>query len=158
MYIRDMRNTKGHVSGLTSGLWHPTDRFTAMTGSEDGTVRCAPPPRRAVRARLFRRCRRLRARTVLGLAGLHLLGPASPARNTLLLTPHPPTPHPTPHLTPHPPSIWDTWNIAQKTVIKPTLSAPGRVAVTSVAYNSDGRYIAAGLMDGTIQVGGGAFV
>lgn len=43
--------------------------------------------------------------------------------------------------------------MAQKTVIKPTLSAPGRVAVTSCAYNSDGRLIAAGLMDGTIQVG-----
>jgi WD40 repeat protein len=40
MYIRDMRNTKGHVSGLTCGVWHPTDRFTAMTASEDGTVRC----------------------------------------------------------------------------------------------------------------------
>ena len=40
MYIRDMRNTTGHVSGLTGGCWHPTDRFTAMTGSEDGTVRC----------------------------------------------------------------------------------------------------------------------
>lgn len=40
MYIRDMKNTKGHVSGLTCGCWHPTDRFTAMTSSEDGTVRC----------------------------------------------------------------------------------------------------------------------
>ncbi|GBF89454.1 hypothetical protein Rsub_02026 [Raphidocelis subcapitata] len=87
MYIRDARNTKGHVSGLTGGVWHPSDRFTAMTASEDGTVR-----------------------------------------------------------------IWDTWNLAQKTVIKPTLAAPGRVSVTSCAYNSDGRLIAAGLMDGTIQV------
>ncbi|KAI8469749.1 MAG: WD40-repeat-containing domain protein [Monoraphidium minutum] len=87
MYIRDMRNTKGHVSGLTCGVWHPTDRFTAMTASEDGTVR-----------------------------------------------------------------IWDTWNIAQKTVIKPSLAAAGRVAVSTCAYNSDGRMIAAGLMDGTIQI------
>lgn len=39
MYIRDARNTKGHVSGLTCGTWHPTDRYTAMTASEDGTVR-----------------------------------------------------------------------------------------------------------------------
>ena len=39
MYIRDMKNTKGHVSGLCGGQWHPTDRFTAMTCSEDGTVR-----------------------------------------------------------------------------------------------------------------------
>ncbi|KIY94244.1 putative Gastrulation defective protein 1 like protein [Monoraphidium neglectum] len=87
MYIRDMRNTKGHVSGLTCGVWHPTDRFTAMTASEDGTVR-----------------------------------------------------------------IWDTWNVLQKTVIKPSLAGAGRVAVSSCAYNSDGRLIAAGIMDGTIQV------
>lgn len=40
MYIRDARNTKGHVSGLTAGCWHPTDRFTVLTASEDGTVRC----------------------------------------------------------------------------------------------------------------------
>eukprot|EP00877_Chromochloris_zofingiensis_P012178 jgi/Chrzof1/7213/Cz02g14300.t1 len=87
MYIRDMKNTKGHVSGLTSGQWHPTDRYTAMTASEDGTVR-----------------------------------------------------------------IWDTWNIQQKTVIKPSLAKPGRVTVSSCAYNCDGRLIAAGLMDGTIQL------
>jgi hypothetical protein len=28
MYIRDPRNTKGHISALTSGQWHPTDRWT----------------------------------------------------------------------------------------------------------------------------------
>ena len=26
MYIRDMKNTKGHVSGCTGGSWHPTDK------------------------------------------------------------------------------------------------------------------------------------
>ncbi len=26
MYIRDMKNTKGHVSGCTGGAWHPTDK------------------------------------------------------------------------------------------------------------------------------------
>jgi hypothetical protein len=39
MYIRDMKNTKGHVTGCTGGAWHPTDKFTAATCSEDGTVR-----------------------------------------------------------------------------------------------------------------------
>jgi len=39
MYIRDMRNTTGHVSACTWGQWHPTDRGTAITSSEDGTVR-----------------------------------------------------------------------------------------------------------------------
>eukprot|EP00195_Chlamydomonas_chlamydogama_P015841 CAMPEP_0202913062 /NCGR_PEP_ID=MMETSP1392-20130828/59433_1 /ASSEMBLY_ACC=CAM_ASM_000868 /TAXON_ID=225041 /ORGANISM="Chlamydomonas chlamydogama, Strain SAG 11-48b" /LENGTH=510 /DNA_ID=CAMNT_0049604183 /DNA_START=1 /DNA_END=1533 /DNA_ORIENTATION=+ len=39
MYIRDLKNTKGHISGLTAGQWHPTDRYTAMTSSEDGTLR-----------------------------------------------------------------------------------------------------------------------
>lgn len=27
MYIRDMKNTKGHISGCTGGHWHPTDRY-----------------------------------------------------------------------------------------------------------------------------------
>lgn len=39
MYIRDQRNTKGHVSGCTSGQWHPTDRKACLTASEDGTLR-----------------------------------------------------------------------------------------------------------------------
>ena len=39
MYIRDMKNTKGHISGCTFGAWHPTDRYTAITSSEDGSVR-----------------------------------------------------------------------------------------------------------------------
>eukprot|EP00192_Tetraselmis_astigmatica_P008785 CAMPEP_0117652634 /NCGR_PEP_ID=MMETSP0804-20121206/2736_1 /TAXON_ID=1074897 /ORGANISM="Tetraselmis astigmatica, Strain CCMP880" /LENGTH=689 /DNA_ID=CAMNT_0005458703 /DNA_START=115 /DNA_END=2184 /DNA_ORIENTATION=- len=39
MYIRDMKNTKGHISGCTFGMWHPEDRFTALTSSEDGSLR-----------------------------------------------------------------------------------------------------------------------
>jgi WD40 repeat protein len=39
MYLRDLKNTKGHVAGCTHGQWHPTDRHTAMTSSTDGTVR-----------------------------------------------------------------------------------------------------------------------
>ena len=27
MYIRDQKNTKGHVSPCTYGQWHPTDRY-----------------------------------------------------------------------------------------------------------------------------------
>ena len=27
MYIRDLRNTKGHVSPCTNGAWHPLDRL-----------------------------------------------------------------------------------------------------------------------------------
>ena len=27
MYIRDQKNTKGHVSPCTYGHWHPTDRY-----------------------------------------------------------------------------------------------------------------------------------
>ena len=26
MYIRDQRNTKGHISPATGGKWHPTDK------------------------------------------------------------------------------------------------------------------------------------
>lgn len=87
MYIRDMRNTKGHVSGLCGGSWHPHDRNTAMTCSEDGTVR-----------------------------------------------------------------LWDTENIEQKVVVKPTLKKPGRVAVTACCYSADGTMIAGGLRDGSIQI------
>lgn len=54
--------------------------------------------------------------------------------------------------------IWDTHNILQKTVIKPSLARPVRTAVNAVSYNSTGSLIAAGLADGTVQVwnvGGG---
>lgn len=89
MYIRDMKNTKGHVTGCTYGVWHPTDKFTAATSSEDGTVR-----------------------------------------------------------------IWDTHNILQKTVVKPSTPSAARVGVSTVAYNTTGKLLAAGLTDGTLQVWG----
>ncbi|CAD7699667.1 unnamed protein product [Ostreobium quekettii] len=87
MYIRDMKNTKGHVSGLTSGKWHPNDRATALTCSDDGTLR-----------------------------------------------------------------LWDTMELVQKSVVKPTLRKPGRVAVTSCTFSHDGGLIAGGLRDGSIQL------
>ena len=39
MYIRDLKNTKGHVSPCTSGQWHPHDAATVLTGSADGSMR-----------------------------------------------------------------------------------------------------------------------
>ena len=48
--------------------------------------------------------------------------------------------------------VWDMWELQQKTVIKPSLARPGRVAVTACAYSTDGRLIGAGLMDGMLQV------
>ncbi|KAI8100192.1 WD40-repeat-containing domain protein [Halteromyces radiatus] len=38
-YIRDLRHTAGHVGALTSASWHPTDRQTFATASQDGTIR-----------------------------------------------------------------------------------------------------------------------
>ncbi|RIB30186.1 WD40-repeat-containing domain protein [Gigaspora rosea] len=38
-YIRDMRNTNGHIASLTCGGWHPNDRQTFFTGSADSTIR-----------------------------------------------------------------------------------------------------------------------
>jgi WD repeat-containing protein 70 len=87
MYIRDMKNTKGHVAPCSGGTWHPTDRGTGLTCSDDGTLR-----------------------------------------------------------------VWDLWGLEQRTVIKPTLVRPGRIAVTSCCYNSEGKLIAGGLMDGTLQL------
>lgn len=87
MYIMDLKNTKGHVTNCTGGCWHPTDMETALTCSEDGTLR-----------------------------------------------------------------VWDVMEVKQKTVIKPQSAKPGRVSVTSCSFNADGRLIAAGLADGTIQL------
>ena len=39
MYIRDLKNTKGHISGLTCGEWHPKTKETVLTSSEDGSLR-----------------------------------------------------------------------------------------------------------------------
>jgi WD40 repeat protein len=38
-YLRDMHNTKGHVSEVTSGAWHPTNRDLCVTGGTDSTLR-----------------------------------------------------------------------------------------------------------------------
>jgi hypothetical protein len=48
--------------------------------------------------------------------------------------------------------VWDTHNIMQKTVVRPSNPSAARVAVTTCSYNSTGRLLAAGLEDGTIQV------
>eukprot|EP00262_Sarcandra_glabra_P013453 TRINITY_DN3727_c0_g2_i1.p1 TRINITY_DN3727_c0_g2~~TRINITY_DN3727_c0_g2_i1.p1 ORF type:complete len:460 (-),score=81.66 TRINITY_DN3727_c0_g2_i1:94-1296(-) len=39
MYIRDLKNTKGHISGLTWGEWNPRAKETVLTSSEDGSLR-----------------------------------------------------------------------------------------------------------------------
>lgn len=87
MYIRDMKNTKGHVTACSGGAWHPIDKGTGLTSSEDGTLR-----------------------------------------------------------------VWDLWSLEQKTVIKPTLTRPGRVPVTCCGWSPEGKLIGGGLMDGTLQI------
>ncbi|KAL2632458.1 hypothetical protein R1flu_017144 [Riccia fluitans] len=88
MYIRDLKNTKGHISGLTAGQWHPKEREKALTSSEDGSLR-----------------------------------------------------------------IWDVTDFkTQKQVIKPRLSRPGRVSVTTCCWGQDGKCLAGGLADGSVQV------
>lgn len=39
MYLRDMNMTKGHVSEITSGTWHPTDWNRFVTAGTDSTLR-----------------------------------------------------------------------------------------------------------------------
>ncbi|KJZ74034.1 hypothetical protein HIM_06483 [Hirsutella minnesotensis 3608] len=39
MYLRDMHNTKGHISEVSTGTWHPTDRNLCVTAGTDSTLR-----------------------------------------------------------------------------------------------------------------------
>ncbi|KAM0436835.1 hypothetical protein ACHAPT_002548 [Fusarium lateritium] len=39
MYLRDMNNTKGHISEITTGTWHPTDKNLCVTAGTDSTLR-----------------------------------------------------------------------------------------------------------------------
>lgn len=88
MYIRDLKNTKGHISGLTWGEWHPRARETVLTSSEDGSLR-----------------------------------------------------------------IWDVNDFkSQKQVIKPKLARPARVPVTTCTWDREGKCIAGGIGDGSIQI------
>ncbi|XP_059626113.1 uncharacterized protein LOC132269099 [Cornus florida] len=88
MYIRDLKNTKGHISGLTCGEWHPKTKETILTSSEDGSLR-----------------------------------------------------------------IWDVNDFkSQKQVIKPKLARPGRTPVTTCAWDREGKRIAGGIGDGSIQI------
>ncbi|KAJ8747191.1 hypothetical protein K2173_010024 [Erythroxylum novogranatense] len=88
MYIRDLKNTKGHISGLTCGEWHPNKKETILTSSEDGSLR-----------------------------------------------------------------IWDVNDFkSQKQVIKPKLARPGRIPVTTCAWDREGKCIIGGIGDGSIQI------
>ncbi|XP_065875303.1 uncharacterized protein [Euphorbia lathyris] len=88
MYIRDLKNTKGHITGLTCGEWHPKTKETILTSSEDGSLR-----------------------------------------------------------------IWDVNDFkSQKQVIKPKLARPGRIPVTTCAWDCEGKSIAGGIGDGSIQL------
>lgn len=88
MYIRDLKNTKGHISGITCGEWHPHKKETVLTSSEDGSLR-----------------------------------------------------------------IWDVNDFkSQKQVIKPKLARPGRVPVTTCTWECEGKSIAGGIGDGSIQI------
>ncbi|CAH9075441.1 unnamed protein product [Cuscuta epithymum] len=88
MYIRDLKNTKGHISGLTCGEWNPKTKELILTSSEDGSLR-----------------------------------------------------------------TWDVNDFkSQKQVIKPKLSRPGRVHVTTCCWDREGKRIAGGIGDGSIQI------
>ncbi|CAN1270096.1 WD repeat-containing protein 70 [Linum perenne] len=88
MYIRDLKNTKGHITGLTCGEWNPKAREKILTSSEDGSLR-----------------------------------------------------------------IWDVNDFkSQKQVIKPKLARPGRVPVTTCTWDREGKCIAGGVGDGSIQL------
>nr|XP_043610651.1 WD repeat-containing protein 70 [Erigeron canadensis] len=88
MYIRDLKNTKGHITGLTCGEWHPKTKETVLTSSEDGSLR-----------------------------------------------------------------IWDVNDFnSQKQVIKPKLARPGRTPVTTCTWDREGKSIAGGIGDGSIQI------
>ncbi|KAF2181754.1 WD40 repeat-like protein [Zopfia rhizophila CBS 207.26] len=39
MYLRDMHNTKGHISEITTAAWHPTNRDLLVTAGTDSTLR-----------------------------------------------------------------------------------------------------------------------
>lgn len=39
MYLRDMNNTKGHISEVTTGTWHPSDKNICVTAGTDSTLR-----------------------------------------------------------------------------------------------------------------------
>eukprot|EP00462_Mataza_sp_D1_P002179 CAMPEP_0175096592 /NCGR_PEP_ID=MMETSP0086_2-20121207/4815_1 /TAXON_ID=136419 /ORGANISM="Unknown Unknown, Strain D1" /LENGTH=740 /DNA_ID=CAMNT_0016370005 /DNA_START=32 /DNA_END=2254 /DNA_ORIENTATION=- len=39
MYLHDMKYTKGHVTSVCQGQWHPNDKEKVITSSVDGTVR-----------------------------------------------------------------------------------------------------------------------
>lgn len=49
--------------------------------------------------------------------------------------------------------MWNTYEFsAQKAVLKPAQIQPGRVPITTCSYSPDGRLIAGGLADGSLQV------
>ena len=44
MYIRDLRNTKGHISPCTFAQWHPSDKYTGKQGHAPEDQSPVTPP------------------------------------------------------------------------------------------------------------------
>ncbi|KAL6505292.1 hypothetical protein OROGR_025109 [Orobanche gracilis] len=111
MYIRDLKNTKGHISGLTCGEWHPKAKETILTSSEDGSLRIWD-------------VNDFKSQKQVGI-GKYRLNKGKDIRKTL-------------------------FNI--QNVIKPKLSRPGRIPVTTCTWDREGKRIAGGIGDGSIQI------
>lgn len=119
MYIRDLKNTKGHICGLTCGEWHPRTKETVLTSSEDGSLRIWDVNNFLSQTQV-RFCLSI-IRTNEKLWFEYSMQVAS-------------------------------FNCFLEQVIKPKLARPGRVPVTTCAWDRDGKRIAGGIGDGSIQV------
>ncbi|RDY03842.1 WD repeat-containing protein 70, partial [Mucuna pruriens] len=112
MYIRDLKNTKGHISGLTWGEWHPKTKETILTSSEDGSLRIWDVNDFKSQKQVWK----------FYLAFFH--------------------------------SKCFLWSGSMHCdfVIKPKLARPGRVPITTCSWDRDGKCIAGGIGDGSIQI------
>ncbi|GKB62036.1 WD repeat-containing protein 70 [Tanacetum coccineum] len=109
MYIRDLKNTKGHITGLTCEEWHPKTKETTLMASEDGSLRIWDVNDFKSQKQGWK------------MADIHRVNVADCNYNSVY-------------------------------VIKPKLTRPGRVPVTSCAWDREGKSIASGIGDGSIQI------
>ncbi|MBN3318181.1 WDR70 protein, partial [Atractosteus spatula] len=138
-YIVDMANTKGHTAMLNGGCWHPKVKEEFLTCSNDGVLA-------ACYYLVVCSCQRSQISQIFKLTSHPIQGHRGAGAYPVKQEAQGRMEHQTVR-------TWDINNEKKhKSVFKPRSMQGKKVTPTCCTYSRDGKMIAAGCQDGTIQI------